>query len=66
MMDVDGSNPGIIDFDSCRREGQEMGLKWDTPSFAVEDITYATRENDFYALAKVRAFLMENHWGEQG
>ena len=66
MVDVDGSNPVIIDFDSCRREGQELGLKWGTPFFAMEDMTHATRENDFYGLAKIREFLMENYCGEQG
>ncbi len=43
MVDAGGANPVFIDFGSCRREMQEMGLKWGTPGFAMEDITLPTR-----------------------
>lgn len=57
MVDSDGSNPVIIDFDSCRPEGQELGCKAGTPDWAAEGITHANRENDLYGLSKIKEFL---------
>lgn len=59
MVDGDGSNPVIIDFDSCRPEGQELGCKGGTPDWAAEGITHANRENDLYGLSKIKEFLGE-------
>ncbi|KAM7214747.1 hypothetical protein V8F06_009912 [Rhypophila decipiens] len=57
MMDG-GGNPVIIDFDSCKREGHELGLKGGTDGWAMEGITHARYENDFYGISKIREFLM--------
>lgn len=48
-------NPVIIDFDSCQRE---LGLKAGTVGWAVEGSVYATRQNDFFGLSKIRNLLM--------
>jgi serine/threonine protein kinase len=55
MMKAD--NPVIIDFDSCKRQGQELGLKGGTNGWAREGITHAEYENDFYSLSNIREFF---------
>jgi serine/threonine protein kinase len=57
MMKAD--NPVIIDFDSCRRQGQELGLKGGTKGWALEGVTHAEYDNDLYGLDKIREFLMQ-------
>jgi serine/threonine protein kinase len=57
MVDSDGSNPVIIDFDSCKREGQGLGVKGGTDGWVAEGITHANRQNDFYGLSKIKEFL---------
>ena len=58
MVGGDG-NAVIIDFDSCKPEGQELGQKGGTFGWAEEGITHATRGNDFYGISKIREFLMK-------
>lgn len=57
MLDAN-DNPVIIDFDSCRREGEEL-VKSGTPDWVMEDARYATRANDFYGLSKLEEFLSD-------
>ncbi|KAK4238820.1 kinase-like domain-containing protein [Achaetomium macrosporum] len=61
MVDKDGAHPVIIGFDSCRREGEELGLKGGIAGWGKEGITHASRENDFYALSLIRGFLMKEN-----
>ncbi|KAI1352324.1 kinase-like domain-containing protein [Xylaria sp. FL0043] len=58
MMDED--NPVIIDFDSCKREGDKLGSKGGTYGWTLDGEDYARRENDFYSLEKIRAALMKD------
>ncbi|KFY86495.1 hypothetical protein V500_07584, partial [Pseudogymnoascus sp. VKM F-4518 (FW-2643)] len=46
LMSADGDNPIIIDFDSCRREGEHLGLKAGTRGWTREDFKFATPEID--------------------
>lgn len=55
---MDGDNPVIIDFDSCKPEGDKLGLKAGTVGWAMDDLVYAKRENDFYSLSKIREILI--------
>jgi serine/threonine protein kinase len=57
---MEANNPVIIDFDSCKRQGQELGLKGGTDGWALEGVTHAEHNNDFYGLAKIREFLIED------
>lgn len=54
---MDGDDPIIIDFDSSKREGEELGWKQGTPGWAEEGLRYADRDNDFYSLSKIRKWL---------
>lgn len=57
MFDEDG-RAVIIDFDSCRREGEKLGKgKAGTMGYADETAEVARRENDWFSLGKVRDFL---------
>jgi serine/threonine protein kinase len=58
MIDED-DKPIIIDFDSCRLEGEELG-KPGTPGWAIEDARFAKQENDFYGLSVIKKYLMDN------
>ncbi|EFW22500.1 conserved hypothetical protein [Coccidioides posadasii str. Silveira] len=51
-------NPVIIDFDSCQREGAQLGLKAGTVGWAMEDTVYAIWQNDFFGLSKIQEILM--------
>ncbi|PGH09737.1 hypothetical protein GX51_00417 [Blastomyces parvus] len=51
-------NPVSIDFDSCQKEGNKLGLESGTIGWAMESPAYARKENDFFGLSKVREFLM--------
>ncbi len=55
---MDGDNPVIIDFDSCKRVGDELGSKAGTHGWTLNGQDYALRENDLYSLSKIRAALM--------
>ncbi|KAK3391220.1 kinase-like domain-containing protein [Podospora didyma] len=56
---MDGDNPVIIDFDSCKREGDELGSKAGTDGWTLNGQDQALRENDLYSLSKIRAALMK-------
>lgn len=58
IMMQDG-DPVIIDFDSCKKEGQELGLKRGTVGWCAEQMDYATRDNDRHGISKIREFLMK-------
>ncbi|EHK17969.1 uncharacterized protein TRIVIDRAFT_67189 [Trichoderma virens Gv29-8] len=55
MIDAD-DNPVIIDFDSCKCEGEEL-VKGGTIDWEIENARYATRENDFFSLSKLQEYL---------
>jgi len=53
---MDGNKPVIIDFDTCKREGESLGSKagtvgWTKPS------SLARRENDIYSMSLLQAAL---------
>lgn len=56
---MDGDNPVIIDFDSCKREGDELGSKVGTDGWTLDGQDRARRENDLYSLSKIRTALMK-------
>lgn len=56
---MDGDDAVIIDFDSCKREGEELGLKGGTLEWALGNQAYARRENDIYSLSKIEDALFE-------
>ena len=56
---MDGDNPVIVDFDSCRQEGQKLGSKAGTEGWTSENFHFARRENDQYGLLKIREFLSQ-------
>ncbi|KFY36088.1 hypothetical protein V494_05328 [Pseudogymnoascus sp. VKM F-4513 (FW-928)] len=57
LMSGDGDVPIIIDFDSCRHEGEPLGLKAGTRGWTREDFKVATPEIDLYGLSMIREFL---------
>jgi serine/threonine protein kinase len=56
---MEGDTPIIVDFDSCRREGEELGLKAGTRGWKSEDFKLARRENDQYGLSKIKKILFQ-------
>jgi serine/threonine protein kinase len=54
---MDGENPIIIDFDSCKRVGDRLGLKSGTFGGALVEEEFARRENDIHSLSEIRATL---------
>jgi serine/threonine protein kinase len=58
---MDGDNPVIIDFDSCKREGDKLGSKAGTCGWTLDGEDYARRENDLYSLSKIRAALIKGY-----
>ncbi|KAK4076191.1 hypothetical protein Trihar35433_2751 [Trichoderma harzianum] len=57
---MDGDDAVIIDFDSCKREGEKLGLKGGTLEWALGNQDYARRENDIYSLSKIEETLLED------
>lgn len=57
---MDGDNPIIIDFDSCKAEGAKLGVKGGTFEWEIDGAEYARRENDFYGLSKLQGLLKES------
>ncbi len=55
---MSGDVPVIIDFDSCKREGNKLGSKAGTDGWALDGTNYARRENDLYGFTKIRDALM--------
>jgi len=58
---MDGDTPVIVDFDSCQRNGEKLGLKGGTLDWANLDFKFARPENDEYGLSKIRDFLFQDH-----
>lgn len=65
LMSGDDDTPIIIDFDFCRREGEDLGLKAGTRGWTREDFKIATPEVDQYGLSMVRDFLMLDEEAER-
>ncbi|KAI8947946.1 kinase-like protein [Xylaria longipes] len=57
MLD-DNNEPILIDFDSCKYEGGELGLKGGTVGWADCTARIASFANDFYGLVKIREHLV--------
>lgn len=57
LMSGDNDDPIIIDFDSCRREGEELGLKAGTRGWTNEGFKVATPEIDKYGISMIKEFL---------
>jgi len=53
----DEMEPVIIDFDSCRPEGKELGPKGGTVGWSLENAEISSRNNDFYGPSKIREAL---------
>ena len=53
----DGDRPVVIDFDSCKQTGQELGDKAGTHGWALEDAKVALPGNDRYGLARIKDVL---------
>ena len=58
---MDGDAPVIVDFDSCQRNGEKLGIKGGTLDWTREDFEFARPENDEYGLSKIRDFLLQVH-----
>ncbi|KAK3689364.1 serine/threonine kinase [Podospora appendiculata] len=56
MLD-DSGTAVIIDFDSCRPEGEKVGIKGGSYGWSLEDMTHSRRENDEYGLEQMRKFV---------
>lgn len=56
---INGDTRFIVDFDSCRREGENLGFKAGIQSWTSEDFKFARRENNQYGLSKIRDFLFQ-------
>ena len=61
IMFGDDDAPIIIDFDACRPEGEELGLKKGTKGWYDESSTHSCRENDYYGLRKIKEFINKKH-----
>ena len=53
VMLTEDDVPVLIDFDSCRKEGDKLGLKAGTIGWSHEDSKIAVPENDYYGLRKI-------------
>lgn len=56
---MDRDNPVIVDFDTCRREGQTLGSKAGTRGWTSENFYFISHENNQYGLSKIREFLSQ-------
>lgn len=54
---MDGDNPVIIDFDSCKRIGEKLGIKAGTIGWAMPEMSIARPENDEYGMKKIQEWL---------
>ena len=54
---INGWNFLVGDFDSCHKKGELYDLKWGTAGWTLDSFRRAHRENDFYALMKLRKWL---------
>lgn len=55
---MEGEISVIVDFDSCRREGEVLGFKAGTRGWTDERFTVARRENDEHGLSMIRDILV--------
>ncbi|KAF5606287.1 uncharacterized protein FSUBG_6120 [Fusarium subglutinans] len=55
---LDGNIPVIIDFDSCRLQGEKMGDKRGTFGWELEEAEFAVPENDFHGLEKLKEYIV--------
>jgi len=53
--------PVIIDFDSSQREGEKLGSKAGTRGWTDENFEFASRENDYYGMKKIKE-VMDYQW----
>jgi serine/threonine protein kinase len=54
---IDGDNPILIDFDSCKRVGEKLGVKAGTICKTIASAEYATPKNDLFSISKLQEFL---------
>ena len=52
-----GEIPVIGDFDSCRKQGEKLGLKAGTCGWTSDEFRFAMPENDYYGISKIRNLL---------
>lgn len=57
IMFDDSDRPVIIDFDSCHYHGQKLGIKLGTQGYFKEGMDFASYENDFFGLLKLREYM---------
>ncbi|KAF4335305.1 hypothetical protein FBEOM_10852 [Fusarium beomiforme] len=55
---ADGNIPVIIDFDSCRHEGEKLGEKSGTSGWDLEEAEFPLPENDFHSLEKLKEYIL--------
>ncbi|KAI1753983.1 kinase-like domain-containing protein [Xylaria castorea] len=55
---IDGDDPIIIDFDSCKLEGEEL-MKGGTYEWSTDE-SHSKRSNDHYSLSKIREAIFES------
>lgn len=60
---MDEDNLVIVDFDSCQKEGEKLGIKAGTRGWTNEQFTVARRENDFHGISMIRDFLFNRGVG---
>ena len=58
IMVGEDDRPIIIDFDSCKQEGEEL-WKLGTPGWAIENAEYARPENDFFSFCAIKKYLLD-------
>jgi len=54
---MDGDTPVIIDFDSCKQEGDKLGSKAGNFGQTVDGEDFARRDNDLYSLSEIQEAL---------
>ncbi|KAH6974949.1 kinase-like domain-containing protein, partial [Ilyonectria sp. MPI-CAGE-AT-0026] len=57
IMIDSADRPVIIDFGSCKQEGEKLGVKAGTWGWSIEGAEYALRENDFFGLSGLKTYL---------
>lgn len=57
MTDGEGGAAVLIDFDSCKKEGDKLGAKAGTEEWTRDEGEYARRENDWYSVSLIAAAL---------
>jgi len=54
---MDGDTPIVIDFDSCKQEGDKLGSKAGNFGRTVDGEDFARRDNDLYSLSEIQVAL---------